>query len=56
VIVAHWGWRWPGVALCLIVAKSGPVVFDGEWVPLGLLLGYDVMRTLATANKGPVQT
>lgn len=52
-VVAHWGWRWAGVAVCLLAAWAGGVSFDGWWLPLGLLLAYDVVRTLRTTENGP---
>jgi hypothetical protein len=53
LVVAHWGFRWLGVAVCLLAAWSRGVTFDGWWLPLALLLTYDVVRTLLTAENGP---
>ncbi len=53
MVVAHWGFRWLGVAVCLLAAWAGGTTFDGWWLPLALLLIYDVVRTLQTAENGP---
>jgi hypothetical protein len=52
-VVAHWGFRWAGVTICLLVAWVNGARFDAWWLPLGLLLIYDVVRTLRTAENGP---
>jgi hypothetical protein len=52
-VVAHWGFRWAGVTVCLLAAWANGARFDAWWLPLGLLLIYDVVRTLRTAENGP---
>ncbi len=50
-VVAHWYFRWAGVLVCALLWRQAGVVFDYGWLPLGILIAYDIVRTLTTMDR-----